>query len=174
MSYSNPSWSDFSDAGIGPKLPLDESQRVQMVSGVLPSGESGGLDFIQYGSKINDQFPYPNLSTQENRAFTNGESREMFPDKFSDEWWDASGILDTSPEDSGVLFDPKNESTIFHFNGSVSRFSNGEEVKSNQISDFKIFNPYIHHELSSGKNKRAVEIPFISTSTISLDFRPYG
>lgn len=174
VSYSYPSWSDFSQSGIGPSLPLDSSQRAIPVSGVLPSGEGGGIDFAQMASRINSVFPFPNTTTPENIAFVSGETRAMFPEKFSDEWWDASGIYSTSPEENGTLFSSGDEFSILNFNKTQSRFSNGPQSESYQISDFKIFNTYIHHELSADKNKKPVEIPFISTFNVAIDYKPYG
>ena len=46
-----PQWSDFyeNDPQLGPLLPLTSGQRVQLISGVLPSGESR---FLTIGSYI--------------------------------------------------------------------------------------------------------------------------
>ena len=173
---SRPTWSDFYDEGLGPPLPLAPEQRVSPVSGVLPSGEGGGFDPSQ-NPPINTPFPYPNTSTRESLSFSDGQRKADFPDNFSDEWWDTSGIMSTAPPFSGVLVDENQESGIFHFNGLSSAFSNGQIAKSLQIENFTIFNPYVHHEhlMSTNRKKKiVVEIPFISTYTIAIDFRPYG
>jgi hypothetical protein len=172
MSYSNPSWSDFSNQGLGPELPLSQQQRTQLPSGVLPSGEAGGLDLAQFGKEINKDYPYPNSSTPQELSSIRIGSGTPASQKFSDDWWAASGILKTYPEDPGDLLDPERETSIFNFTNSISRFSNATDVKSKQIENFTIFNPYIHHQTS--RNNQPVAIPFLSTFNVSLDFRPYG
>ena len=169
-----PKWSDFYEEELGPYLPLSSGQQTIPISGVLPSGESGGFDNIQYhrsraeaigakGSGINFPYPYPNTTTQ-NKYKTNGNS-------YTESWWETSGILKTYPPDDGILLDENRESGIFHYNFSKGRFSNGEDVKSSQIEDFTIFNDYIHHELVSFG---IVTIPYISTFKVSINWNPYG
>jgi hypothetical protein len=176
-------WSDFYNEELGPSLPLTGEQQENTVSGVLPSGEGGGFDFTQstksrkeapayVGSGINVPFPYPNTSTAEEFAFVSGENRTIFPDKFSEEWWEVSGIIKTYPPNDGSLADSENQSGIFHYNGDYSRFSNSVTARSNQIEDFNIFNSFIYHEQSEGG--KAVKIPFISNYRISVNWNPYG
>jgi hypothetical protein len=62
-NIQTPTWDDFHNEDLGPKLPLSDEARKQGVSGVLPSGESNGLDLAQQGSGINRPFPYPNTNT---------------------------------------------------------------------------------------------------------------
>lgn len=181
-----PTWLDFYNEGLGPLLPLTSAQQQQLVSGILPSGESAGFDHAQLhaarnespvnrGSGINEPFPYPNQSTLEQYAFVSGENYAKFPDKFSDEWWEASGIIKTYPEDSGTLVDPGRESGIFHYNNESGIFSNGPAVKSEQIEDFNIFNDFIYHQrIQYGREKILVSIPYISTYRISTNWNPYG
>lgn len=56
-------WNDFAASGLGPELPLTSSQKAQLPSGLLPSGESNYFDFSQIhdsrGSGINRVFPSP-------------------------------------------------------------------------------------------------------------------
>lgn len=125
-------WSDFynNDPQLGPLLPLTSSQQVQLVSGVLPSGESAFFDHSQLhsvraeapdfrGSGINAPFPYPNQDTENNYKFTTNE--EPSNGKYSDEWWAASGIIKTYPADV-VGYTSANpamnaqESGVFHWN----------------------------------------------------------
>lgn len=142
---SRPTWSDFYDEGLGPQLPLTPEQRVSPVSGVLPSGEGGGFDYSQHLKPINQPFPYPNLSTPQILAFSDGQLKSNFPEQFGDDWWDASGVLKTYSPTSGELLNELTEGTVFHFDGFASRFSNASASKFFQIEDFRIFNPYIHH-----------------------------
>ena len=56
-------WNDFAASGLGPELPLTSGQKVQLPSGLLPSGEANYFDFAQShnsnGSGINSMFPSP-------------------------------------------------------------------------------------------------------------------
>jgi hypothetical protein len=47
MADPKTTWNDFYNQGLGPELPLSYAARMQGVSGVLPSGESNGLDFVK-------------------------------------------------------------------------------------------------------------------------------
>lgn len=179
-----PKWSDFANENLGPNLPLTDSQMVVPISGVLPSGESNSFDNTQRhsirsespshrGSGINVPYPYPNTNTARQYAYTSGDNTT---NKFTDNWWEASGIIKTYPSDDGQLIDKSRESGIFHYNGSSSVFSNGEAVKANQITDFTIFNYYIHHELmpSNAEEGSIIKIPYVSTFRPSIDWNPYG
>jgi hypothetical protein len=176
MADPTPTWNDFYNAGLGPQLPLTPQQRVQMVSGVLPSGESNGFDFRQVN--INEPFPYPNLSTPNDLAFTSGTNRGMFPDQFSNDWWDASGIIKTYGPDQDALVDEERESGIFHFNEFLSQFSNAVDSDTKEIEDFTIFNDYIHHERYPSNRSRPlpppIRIPYISTYRVAIDFNAYN
>lgn len=173
MADPTPTWDDFYNQGLGPRIPLSGQQRAQGPSGVLPSGEANSFDFRQQGSGINAEFPYPNLATPDDLAFESGADRTMFPNAFSDEWWDASGIVKTYPPESGST--NERESGIFHFNELISQFSSATEVSGNQIDDFTIFNPYVHHQRlpSNARNASAILVPFVSTFNASLDFNAY-
>lgn len=174
MTHANPrpDWEDFYDEGLGPLLPLTSGQKVQYVSGVLPSGESNSFDFRQSGVV----FPYPNQGTEDEYAFTSDVNPEDFPDQFSSGWWDASGILKTYGEAPSGL----RESGIFNFHDLISRFSNATEVDVTEIEDFEIFGSYIHHERlpSNAKlgtvNSNSGVIPFLATSRAVIDFDAYG
>jgi hypothetical protein len=178
MAYTSgtPTWDDFYTEGLGPSIPLSEEAREQGPSGVLPSGEANSFDFRQQGSAINSPFPYPNLETPEDLAFSDGVTRSDFPDAFSDEWWAASGIFKTYGPENDTLVSEKDESGIFHFNKLISQFSNAVEVSTKQIDDFTIFNPYIHHERMpvGSRDAGAIKIPYVSTSDVSIDFNAYG
>lgn len=179
MTHTNkPSWSDFADEDLGPILPLTDSQMSIPISGILPSGEAGNFDTIQshnirgeaqnlQGSGINVPYPYPNSTTDRKYAYT---SDDTTTGKFTSGWWEESGILKTYPSDDGQLIDETRESGIFHYDGPKSAFSNGEQVKERQISDFTIFNYYIHHE----RIPSIVTIPYVSTFRPSIDWNPYG
>lgn len=178
MANKTPSWSDFHNAGRGPDLPLSDAARRQLVSGVLPSGEANGLDFAQQNTAINQPFPYPNDNTSEEFAFTSGTDRAMFPDQFDEDWWDASGVVKTYPPEEGALVDDNSESGVFHFNQLLSQFSNASQIIKQQIDDFTIFNPYVHHEnLPAGQSSQKatpVLIPYVSTYQVSIDFDAYN
>jgi hypothetical protein len=171
MSASGtPEWNDFYDEGIGPSLPLSQAQRAQGPSGVLPSGEGGGFDFAQSG--INSPFPYPNENTPENLAFSDGATRADFPDQFDSDWWDVSGVIKTYGPEEGQLAD----SGVFNFNELLSQFSNSQEVSDQQITDFTIFNSYVHHQTlpANDRNSTKIEIPYLSTYSVSIDFNAYS
>lgn len=176
MADPTPTWDNFYNEGLGPKLPLSAAARTQGVSGVLPSGESNSLDFEQQGTAINEPFPYPNTDTPENKAFPSGQSRSQFPNQFSDAWWAASGVVKTYGPDQGTLVDEERESGVFHFSELLSQFSNAQDVVAKQIDDFTIFNDYIHHETvpPNASKGSVVRIPFLSTYNVSIDFNVYG
>lgn len=182
-----PTWELFYEEGLGPSLPLSSDQQAIPVSGVLPSGEAAGFDFAQshkirreasdfIGSGINVPFPYPNQTTPNEYSLLTGETQSQ--DKFSEEWWEVSGIFKTYPSGDGQLVDAQRESGILHFNGEKSLFSNGSEVSSKQITDFNIFNNYIHHIRLPQNNRKIrpsiVKIPFVSTFKVSINWNPYG
>jgi hypothetical protein len=173
MANPTPDWDDFYDEGLGPDLPLSAAARQQLPSGVLPSGEANSFDFRQHGSGINSPFPYPNQNTPDELA---GITKTDFPDQFSDAWWQASGALKTYGPDEGTLVDTEQESGIFHFNNLISRFSSASGVNQSGITDFTIFNNYVHHQRlpSNNNNADAIEIPFVSTYRTSIDFNAYN
>lgn len=173
MANPTPNWDDFYNEGLGPDLPLSPTARQQLVSGVLPSGESNGFDFRQHGSGINSPYPYPNQNTPDELA---GITKSDFPDQFSDAWWQASGALKTYGPDEGTLVDSERESGIFHFKQLLSGFSSTSGVGQSGITDFTIFNPYIHHQRlpANATQGDLIEIPFVSTYRTSIDFNAYN
>lgn len=191
MSEADPTktWKDYYDAGLGPELPLPIEKRTQPESGVLPSGESNFLDTEQQGKAINSEWPYPNKNTPTNKAYPEGTQAQdqSQPDKFNYDWWVESGVVNTyPPSGESSLVDDERQSGVFHFNESVSQFSNGQQVKSKQIEDFQIFGKYVHHEripydVTQPSNPGtgnwggdAILIPYISTYRTAIDFNAYG
>ena len=165
-------WQDFADAGDGPDLPLDDSQTALPVSGLLPSGEGGGFDYSQthalrlearevLNSGINQPYPYPNQSTDD--EYANSDDNEY---AFDDKYWEVSGILKTGGPTEGEIKD----TGVFNFNKLSSNLSNAQDVAVTQIENFTIFNNYIHHERFEGQ---AVQIPYISTFNVAIDFNAY-
>lgn len=185
-------WNDFydgQDPELGPKLPLTSGQQVQLVSGVLPSGESNFFDLEQDrqkndGSGINRIYDY---------------ARENV----------GSGVIATYPQDSGysIVHSPslfgdykpsgltsrEYESGIFHFNGSSGIFSSGYFIPSGfdirfqkyirpTISPFepprpdyafRVMDSYIHHKTYPSANNRPIEIKFIEDFDAAIDFNRY-
>lgn len=142
-------WKDF-HPNDGPLLPLGSGQQVQLISGVMPSGEGHFLDHKQSrevnptvhasGSGINYPFPHPNPTTPNDEAFLSQEDPLAFPDQFSNDWWETSGAVKTYPEDPGTPFV---SGSIFNASGLEIPFSNSSGVR--EIENFTIFNDYIHH-----------------------------
>lgn len=100
---------------------------------------------------------------------------------------DGSGINAKfpDPDDSGIFktygpdLPPVEKTGIFHYNNLQGGFSNAEESRQNSITDFTIFNNYIHHYRTQTADEEtetddSISIPFISTYTISVGFpNPY-
>lgn len=109
-------WSDFASAGLGPQLPLTSGQQAQLVSGVLPSGESNFFDLQQdrqrhFGSGINSKYDYAKedngsgvLATAPQDPFfsvsTHNPYRDSKPSGLSDRYYE-SGIFHYSAIGSG-------------------------------------------------------------------------
>jgi len=193
-------WKDFYLAiptgTMGPFLPLTPNQQAMPVSGVLPSGESGFLDDLQhrsgngsvgsFGSGINYPFPFPNVATANALKYPSGDFyaelySSFFSNRFTPEWWEESGILNTygpTPHIANLVEDarPKVGSGTLHPRGFQSPFSNAPRSKVNSINDFTIFNPYIHHKglPSTSAPGVAIFIPFLSTYKVSIDWDAYG
>lgn len=128
--------------------PLTDEQKVLGSGQVLPSGESNFYDYSQDhsyndGSGINVNFPSPS------------------------NFIDASGTIRTYPS-SGVAVET---SGIFAASGLQTSFSNSIDAALSGITDFTIFNNYIHH--TTGVNSLPVQIPYLSDYTISTGFNPY-
>lgn len=195
----HPTWNSFNQEAGGtssgnPPLPLPDVMRRLPTSGVLPSGEGAGFDFRQHtdvraetspsgdepgitGVGINYPYPYPNASTPIEFAMVSGhyyasgtEYVKVLPQMFTEEWWEASGVVKTYPPSEGTLYN--GGASIFAYSGGRSQFSNGVFVSGKQINDFKIWNDFVHHELVVGQQ---VKIPFLSSYTVSTGvWNPYG
>lgn len=198
-------WYDFNlaDPSLGPFLPLSSGQQAQLISGILPSGEAGFFDYTQdrslnpttgfgvedpdaVGSGINHPFPYPNKDTLDQFKYPSGDFysalyAQIFPEQFSDAWWEVSGIFKTYgpiPHLDELVDDqrPKSGSGVVHPHGLQGPFSNAPSSKEDSINDFTVFNPYIHHELmpSNSMGGQTIRIPYVSTYRVSIDWDAYG
>ena len=128
--------------------PLTDEQKVLGSGQVLPSGESNFYDYSQdhsynNGSGINVNFPSPST------------------------FIDASGTIRTYAPSGNVV----DTSGIFAASGLQTSFSNSMDAALSGITDFTIFNNYIHH--TTGVNSLPVQIPYLSDYTISNGFNPY-
>ena len=128
--------------------PLTNDQKVLGSGQVLPSGESNFYDFSQdhsynNGSGINANFPSPSDFTHD------------------------SGTIRTYGTEGNIV----EESGVFSGSGLNIPFSNATTAGVSGITDFTIFNNYIHNQLS--KNDTVVQIPFLSTYKVSEGFNPY-
>tara|TARA_R110002096_G_scaffold119004_2_gene257656 strand:- start:1598 stop:2002 length:405 start_codon:yes stop_codon:yes gene_type:complete len=129
--------------------PLTDEQKVLGSGQVLPSGESNFYDYSQDhsyndGSGINVNFPSPS------------------------NFIDASGTIRTYAPSGNVI----DTSGIFAASGLKTSFSNSMDAALSGITDFTIFNKYIHH--TTGVNSLPVQIPYLQDYTISNGFNPYG
>lgn len=122
---------------------------------------------------------------------------ELSPDSklkgmYTADWWERSGIYNTYPEESVEA--NERESGIFHFEELDGQFTSdtpvpsglGDRLKpfkrpsqgatdlSRQGSDFRVMDSYIHHKKWPGVKKAYVEIEFLSTYDVSIDFNRYG
>ena len=79
-----------------------------------------------------------------------------------------SGVIATYGPDSN----PVETSGILAASGLATAFSNSQEVSQTQITNFTIFNNYIHN--TSGVSGLPVLIPYLSTYTVSLKYDPYA
>ena len=128
--------------------PLTDEQKVLGSGQVLPSGESNFYDYSQdrsynNGSGINVNFPSPS------------------------NFIDASGTIRTYPPNVNVV----ETSGIFAADNLKTAFSNSLDTVLSGITDFTIFNNYIHH--TTGVNNTPIQIPYLSDYTISTGFNPY-
>lgn len=140
------------------------------------------------GSGINYPFPYPNTETLDKFKYPSGDFYSEFYasgflEQFSSGWWEESGIFKTygpTPHRGELVDDqwPKSGSGIAHPYGLQSPFSNAPRSKENSINDFTVFNPYIHHEkvpsTFSTENSNSLQIPYLSTYKVSIDWDAYG
>ena len=80
---------------------------------------------------------------------------------------DASGTIRTYPPD----LSPLEQSGIFAADNLKTAFSNSENAALSGITDFTIFNNYVHY--ATGESLTSVQIPYLSDYTISTGFNPY-
>ena len=129
--------------------PLTDAQKTLPSGAIFPSGEANFYDFLQShenagSSGINATFPSPS--------------------GFSSE----SGIIRTyGPDGSGV-----DTSGIFSSSNLSSRFSNSSRIDVNSITEFSIFNTYIHY--GTGVDGGSIQIPYVSTYSVSVEYDPYS
>lgn len=117
--------------------------------------DTSQLHILNDGSGINAKFPDPS------NFFTEDSDTGRTPEQ-------ESGILKTYGPDLA----PVEKSGVFHYDKLKGAFSNAEESRENAITDFTIFNDYIHY-YQTEENKK-VSIPFLSTYKVSYDFpNPY-
>lgn len=103
---------------------------------------------------------------------------EIYPSPYYSE---NSGLYSTFFSSNIVAASAVEKSSIIAPSGFFSIFSNALEAGSNQISDFNIFNPYIHYypnnsSTITNKNKSqnfSVKIPYVSDYEIASPFYPY-
>jgi len=128
--------------------PLTEEQKALPSGMVLPSGEGNYYDPSQnHGANAGSGINFP---------FTQDTS--------------GSGLIETyGPEGNA---NTGSVSGTFVASGLTVPFSNSQDAAVTQIDDFTIFNDYVHHE--SGVNSTAVQIPFLSTYTVAIQFDPYA
>ena len=128
--------------------PLTNEQKVLGSGQVLPSGESNFYDFSQdysynNGSGINANFPSPSDFNHD------------------------SGTIRTYGAEGNIV----EKSGVFSASNLEIPFSNATTAGVSGITDFTIFNNYIHNQLSN--NDTVVQIPFLSTYKVSEGFNPY-
>lgn len=183
-------WNDYYDAGLGPQLPLTSGQQVQLVSGVLPSGESNFFDLEQDRQKSDGRGINKDYDYQKENAGS-GVVATYPPDGFfSTEFTGKpSGIIDSNRE-SGIF----HQHLIGNFAAeSGSIFSSGYYVPSGfdvrfqkyirpsvrqaetprPDDAFRVMDSYIHHKTYKGL-KRPIEIEFISDYEFKIDYNRYG
>lgn len=137
-------------------IPLTNQQKVLPSGALLPSGEAGFFDFRQdysarNGQGINTDYPNPFFSGSGN------------------------GLIATSPPVSGHTTGGVNgigsgELGFLSYNNVSGLFSNAVGSLVSGITDFTIFNPYIHYYGAQTRNVRGIEtvpvaIPYLSDYT---------
>lgn len=138
---------------------LTQIQKQQKVpSGILPSGQENYFDTIQdpdnnAGFPINAFYPSP----ASNGTFT------------------GTGLLATYaptgyPQEIQYRLGQLKESGILNFYELFSLFSNSQLAALYQVSDFNIFNPYVHYY---SNESLPVLIPYVSDYEIVSPISPY-
>ena len=107
---------------------------------LLPSGEMHFFDISQSGAGI-----------------VGPAINAVFPHP------DESGIYKTYSADLDLV----EKTGVFHYNNLESVLSNAPESRMVSITDFTVYNPYMHHE-------DGVSIPYVSDATPVSLTTPYG
>lgn len=148
------------------ELPLSNSQKTLPSGALLPSGEANFFDFRQDrsyhgGSGINDPFPWSGFYGS-GYTLLNGRPP-------------ASGDVA-----SGINFIGSGQQGILTYNNVSGLFSNAPATLISGITDFTIFNPYIHYyptppqQNVNGPVSDPVLIPYISDYTVVSGFDIYS
>lgn len=135
-------------------IPLTNEQKVLPSGALLPSGEANFFDFRQDRSNRNGQ----GIDTDYPNPFFAGSGR---------------ALLATNPTLSGIITSGLiggGEQGIFSYNNLSGQFSNAVGSLVSGITDFTIFNPYIHYYGVQVRNVRGneiipVTIPYLSDYT---------
>ena len=115
-----------------------------------------GTNHLSVNEGINANYPDPSIFyTVDPRT---GETTTVDGSEFFEE----SGILKTFPPD----IESVEKSGVFHYNKLQGAFSNAPASRDDSITDFTIFNHYIHHH-------GQVSIPYLSTYTATIMYNPY-
>ena len=131
--------------------PLTEEQKELPSGMILPSGEANFYDFAQsheYNSGSGINYPFgagPDVPASD------------------------SGLLATYGPDG----QPVDTKSVIAADKLNLPNSNAQDVVADQITDFTIFNNYIHYD-GTGSGNNAITIPFLSTYTLSSGFDPYS
>ena len=147
-----------------PLTPLTDEQRAAIVAGgeLLPSGEEHFFDMGQ-PLPLNETFPSPTGKRPDGMTW--------------EDFFEESGVYKTNaPEDPIVSQGSIDETGVFHYNKLDGQFSSASDPSDNLITDFTIFNAYIHHEKLQieGEDDRVLKIPYLSTYTVSdTRYDPY-
>jgi hypothetical protein len=141
------------------RIPLTNEQKKLPSGALLPSGEANFFDFrqdysVRNGQGINTDYPNP---------FFTGSGSALIATKPSD-----SGIDRITT--TGVNLIGSGEKGILTYNNVSGLFSNAVGSLVSGITDFTIFNPYIHYYGVQTRNVRGVEtvpvtIPYLSDYT---------
>ena len=123
---------------------LTDEQKVLPSGAVIPSGEANFYD------------------TSQDFGLNNGYGINV---PFVD---NPSGVIKTYGPDGSVI----EKDSVFSANGLNIPFSNAQAIAFYQITDFAIFNDYIHYETDI--NGAFVSIPYLSTYKVAPKFDPYA
>ena len=136
-------------------IPLSSGDMVLPSGAVLPSGEANFLDLDQYGKAINATYPSPTNFVDDSGTYIGKDlNADLIP---------GSEITDSTLSPVGL----------------DTPFSNTEDAASGQISDFTIFNKYIHyyprHVGGQGTGQASRYIPVYIDYTMAFEqAAPWG